>query len=71
MRDKSPAKWGVQMAGMNFKTHSRVGAALEVYWNLIRKLGKKKKVKIKKQIEERDVLMYNKVYRMKSIIYKL
>ena len=22
MRDKSPAKWGVQMAGMNFKTHS-------------------------------------------------
>ena len=23
MRDKSPAKWGVQMAGMNFKTHSR------------------------------------------------
>ncbi|KAI4447799.1 hypothetical protein C823_002318 [Eubacterium plexicaudatum ASF492] len=23
MRDKSPTKWGVQMAGMNFKTHSR------------------------------------------------
>ena len=22
MRDKFPAKWGVQMAGMNFQTHS-------------------------------------------------
>ncbi|KAI4445864.1 hypothetical protein C823_000381 [Eubacterium plexicaudatum ASF492] len=24
MRDKSPTKWGVQMAGMNFKTHSKI-----------------------------------------------
>ncbi|KAI4445747.1 hypothetical protein C823_000263 [Eubacterium plexicaudatum ASF492] len=26
MRDKSPAKWGVQMVGMNFKTHSSTTA---------------------------------------------
>ena len=26
MRDKSPTKWGVQMAGMNFKTHSSTAA---------------------------------------------